>query len=98
MSTPLDQLIQQQEQMLKVAIENAIKKALKDIKISKESISTDLYLELVQMAKSSPKINIPKGNFNMTMDKADECEISFKINQTLASVNLQPVKVVTAHC
>jgi hypothetical protein len=86
MSTPLDQLIQQQEQMLKVAIENAIKKALKDIKISKESISTDLYLELVQMAKSSPKINIPKGNFNMPMDKADECEISFKINQTIAAI------------
>jgi len=80
------EIIKQNQELLKKAIEIAIKDALKDIKLTKEDISDELFLDLINIATQRATTTIPMGEISLPQSRADECQISFKIDKQIASI------------
>lgn len=80
------EIIKQNQELLKSAIQIAVRDALKTIKLTKEDISDELFLELLNMASTTANISLPMGDTNIPQSRADECQVSFQIDKQIASI------------
>jgi cobaltochelatase CobS len=87
MDTEFQSLLDQQKALLEVAIQQAVQKAVEDVKLTKKSISPELFLELANMAQANMKIAKPEKVVNIPVQtKADLCESNFQITREVVSM------------
>ena len=87
MENHFQSFVDQQKAFLDLLIEQSVKKAVGEIKLTKQSISNDLFLELANMAQANVKIAKPEKVVNIPVQtKADLCESNFAITRDVVSM------------